>query len=363
MKLRLGSFIIIILFTFTSCSQNVISTRYYSNMKSSKNFSFNIDINSTSKNLTINEMSFEFSNIENLVNEFKKIHELSQSNSDFIEKLTVRIVNTLDNFNFNEEIIYNHSQKLKDNNLLFTNRAEYGNEKSETLLLATTYFNSNNEFNPYNISVIVEILRLFEKFNKEYNLSILFINNSSNLNNTINSSINEILNLNIISIIDLQFENTLNKVNLLNLDVNGKLSTFINESIKYNSFNFIDSSEFVNKNNFQNIISNNLDLVRVICEINTNDITKCSSFLINIIADILNKPKNPSISINDSIIRIYLNTENHDTVKQILYKIDNNDYLPITKDLKINIQNSIDLSIKVQDLFQGESSEIKIKLF
>ena len=178
-----------------------------------------------------------------------------------------------------------------------------------------------------------------------------------------NTAINEILNLNIISIIDLQFENTLNKVNLLNLDVNGKLSTFINESIKYNSFNFIDSSEFVNKNNFQNIISNNLDLVRVFCEINTNDITKCSSFLINIIADILNKPKNPSISINDSIIRIYLNTENHDTVKQILYKIDNNDYLPITKDLKINIQNSIDLSIKVQDLFQGESSEIKIKLF
>lgn len=363
MKLRLGLFIIIILFAFTSCSQNVISNSYYSNMKSSKNFSVNVDVNSTSKSLAIDETNFEFSNIENLVNEFKKINEASQSNLDFVEKLTKKIINTLDNIDFNEEIIYNHSQKSKDNNLLFTKRAEYGNEKSETLLLTTTYFNSNNEFNPYNLSVLVEILRLFEKFNKEYNLSILFINNSSNLNNTIDSSINELLNLNIISIIDLQFENTLNKINLLNLNPDSKLSKFINESMKYNSFNFINSTEFVNKNNFQNIISKNLDFVRVICEINTNDITKCSNFLISIVADILNKPKNPSISINDSIIRIYLDTTNHDTVKQVLYKIDDGEYLPVTKDLKITIQDSIDLSIKVQDLFQGESPELKIKLF
>ncbi len=362
MKLKLSLFIII-LFCFTSCSQNVVSNRYYSSMTTSKTFSVNIDINSNSNHLSIDETTFDFSNIQNSVTELEEMKKNSYSNSDFIKKLNKKIVNVFDNIGFNEEIIYNHSQKSINNNLLFTKRSERGNQKSETLLLSTTYFNSKNEFNPYNIAVIMEILRLFEKFQKEYNLSILFINNSSNMNNSIDSSINDILNLNIIALLDLQFEDTLNKVNLLNLDNNSKLSLFINESIKYNSLSSINSSEFTNKDNFRNIISNNLDFVRIVCEVNTNDITKCSNLLINIIADIMNKPKNPSVSVSDSVIRIYLTTSNHDTVKHILYKINDEEYIPITNNLKITVQDYTELLIKVQDLFGGESSGLKIKLY
>jgi len=117
-----------------------------------------------------------------------------------------------------EEIEYNFLQQSKNNNLLFTKRSELGDINTKTLLITTTYFNSNNEFSPKNISIIFEILRLFENFTKKYHLSILFVNNSSSFSNSIDSSLNDVLYLDILSIIYLQFENTLNKVNVLNLN-------------------------------------------------------------------------------------------------------------------------------------------------
>ena len=77
----------------------------------------------------------------------------------------------------------------------------------------------------------------------------------------------------------------------------------------------------------------------------------------------LNKPPTPSISVNDSIIRINLNLENHDTVKQILYKINDGEYLQVDKNSSISFNESINVSIKVVDLFDNESDELKIKLF
>lgn len=363
MKLKLCLFIFLIFFSFTSCSQHTISNNYYSKMNSTKNFTISVDINENNKNLTVNETTFEISNINTASAELQKIQEDSQSNKDFIESLNQKIINTLDNIGFNEEIIYNHDQKTKDNNLLFTKRSEYQTSETKTILLTTTYSNSNNEFNVKNISMMFEILRLFEYFDKEYHLSVLFINNSLNLNNSIDYAINDILHLNILSIIDIQFENTLNKVNLLKLDSSNKLSTFLENSIKHNSFNFINISEVVNKNNFKNISSNNIDFVRIVSETNASDLTKCSNFIITVLSDILNKPTIPSISVNDSIIRITLNLENHDTAKQILYKINDEEYLEVTKNSSISFNESINLSIKVVDLFDNESDELKIRLF
>lgn len=363
MRLKLCLFVFLILFSFTSCSQLTLSNNYYSNSSSTKNFTVNIEIENENKNLTINDSTFEISNINSMSYDIQKIYENSKSNAEFIESLNQKIIYTLDNIGFKENILYTEYQLNKDNNLLFTKRSESRTSNTKTLLLTTSYFTSTNEFNSKNIAMIFEILRLFEYFDKQYDLSILFINNSTNPSNSINSNISDLLDLNLLAVMELQFENTLNKTNVLNLSNENQISKFINESIKYNSFNFVNSSEIINKDNFKNLSLNNIQFVRVISETSVNDLTKCSNFLISILSDILNKPITPTLSINDSIIQININLNNHDTIKNILYKINNEEYLELTKNSIIKFKDSVDLKIKVQDLFGNESDEFSIKLF
>lgn len=363
MKLKSFISIFLIFISLISCSQNTLSTNYYSNSNYKKSFSVRIDIKKTQQNFMIDDKSLEISNVNKLSNQFQKIYDESISNQNFIETINKEILNHLHMIGFNPNVDYNISQKIKDNNLLFEKDSESVTPQTETILLTTTYFNSNNEFNKHNIAILIEILRLFEEFNKKYNLAVLFVNNSSNFNNSIDSSINELSTINISSIIDLQFENTLNKITLLNLNESDKLSQFFYDSIKVKPFNYINLSEIINKNNFQNISNKKINFSRIISETNSNDIIKSSNFLISVLADILNTPDKPTISVNDSILRINLNLKNHDTIKQILYKIDEDDYKELTKDTLINFNDSIDLKFKALDLFGNESEELKIKLF
>lgn len=363
MNLKSFIFMFLIIFSLTSCSQTTISNNYYSKVNQKKSFSINIDIKKNNQNLTVDNLTFDISNTKNLSNELQKIKTDSQSNKDFVESLNQKIINDLHNIGFREEIEYNHDQKTSNNNLLFTKKSKYGTTKTKTILLTTNYFNSDNEFNTNNISILIEILKLFEFFEKQYHLSVLFINNSPDLNNSIDLTINDILYLNISSIIDIQFEDTLNKITLLSTDKTNKLSIFLENSVKNKSFNYINISEIINKENFKNILSNNIDFVRIISETNQNDLNKSSNFIISVLSDMLNKPITPIISINDSIIRITLNLENHDTVKKVLYKINDDDYLEIKPNTIINFNDSADLKIKSIDLFDNESDEISIKLF
>lgn len=363
MKLRSYIFIFLIIFSITSCSQTTISNNYYSKVNQKKSFTINLDIKKNNQNSIIDDITFDISNINNLSDELQKIEINSQSNKDFIENLNQKIISNLHNIGFMEEIEYNHDQRTKHNNLLFTKDSKYGTSETKTILLTTNYFNSNNEFNTKNISILIEILKLFEFFEKQYHLSVLFINNSLDLNNSVDLTINDILNLDISSIIDIQFENTLNKIMLLSTNKESQLSVFLENSIKNKSFNYVNISEIINKDNFKNISSNNIDFVRVISETNTNDINKASNFIISILSDILNKPITPIISINDSIIRITLNLENHDTIKKVLYKINDEEYLEIKPNTIINFDDSADLKIKSVDLFNNESNEVSIKLF
>lgn len=363
MKLKLYLFIFLILFSFTSCSQLTLSNNYYSNISSPKTFKVNIEIEKDSKNLTTNNSTFEISNINSQSSELQKIFDDSKSNEEFIKSLSEKIIFTLDNIGFNEDVLYNEYQSRKDKNLLFTKRSEFRTPETKTILLTTPYFSSTNEFNSKNISMIFEILRLFENFDKQYDLSILFINNSTNVINSIDSNINDLLDLNLLAVIDLQFENTLNKMHVLNLSYENQISKFINEFVKYNSLNFVNLSEISNKDNFKNLSLNNIGFVKIISETNVGDLTKCANFLISVLSDLLNKPSTPTISVNDSIIRVNLNLENHNTIKNILYKIDNSEFENLHKDLIIEFKDSIDLTIKVQDLFGNESDEFSIKLF
>ena len=184
MKLQKYLFIFLIIFSITSCSQPTISNKYYGTNNTIKKFNVNVEINRSNKNLTVNEVTFEISNINSQSNELQKIYQDSSSNDEFIKNISAKIINTLDNIGFDEEIEYNFLQQSKNNNLLFTKRSELGDINTKTLLITTTYFNSNNEFSPKNISIIFEILRLFENFTKKYHLSILFVNNSSSFSNS-----------------------------------------------------------------------------------------------------------------------------------------------------------------------------------
>ncbi len=363
MKLKLCLFIFLIFFSFTSCSQLTLSNNYYSNISPTKNFTVNIEIENDNKNLTIDNLTFEISNINSTSSDIQKLYENSQSNDEFIKSLNQKIIYTLDNIGFNEDILYSEYQSNKNMNLLFNKRSEFRTSKTKTLLLTTSYFSSTNEFNSKNIAMIFELLRLFEYFDKQYDLSVLFINNSTNPSNSIDSNISDLLDLNLLAVLDLQFENTLNKTNVLNLSNENQISKFINESINYNSFNFVNSSEIINKDNFKNLSLNNIQFVRIISETSVNDLTKCSNFLINILSDILNKPITPKLSINDSIIQVNLNLNNHDTIKNILYKINDEEYSQLTKNSIIEFKDSIDLKIKVQDLFGNESDDFSIKLY
>lgn len=363
MKLRSYVLVFLIIFSLTSCSQATISNSYYSRINQKKSFTINLDIKKNNQNLTIDNMTFDLSNINELSYEFQKIEKDSQLNKDFIENLNQKIINKLHNIGFSEEIDYNHNQKTKYNNLLFTKESKYSTPDTKTILLTTNYFNTNNEFNTKNISILIEILKLFEYFENQYHLSVLFINNSLDLNNSIDLTINDILYLNISSIIDMQFENILNKTTLLSNNINSKLSLFLEDSIKNKSVNYINISEIMNKDNFKNISSNNIDFVRIISETNTNDLNKSSNFIISILSDILNKPLTPIISINDSIIRINLTLENHDTLKKVLYKIDDQEYSEIKPNTIISFNDSANFKIKSVDLFNNESKEVWIKLF
>ena len=91
MKLKLCLFIFLIFFSFTSCSQHTILNNYYSKMNSTKNFTISVDINENNKNLTVNETTFEISNINTTSAELQKIQENSQSNKDFIESLNQKL--------------------------------------------------------------------------------------------------------------------------------------------------------------------------------------------------------------------------------------------------------------------------------
>lgn len=363
MKLKMYLLIILLAFSFISCSQDTISNNYYSNKSPSKTFNVDIETVNQSKHGTIDNLTFDISKVNDLSSKFQKLYEESPSNEIFIENINQEIISILDNIGFNEEIIYNHDQKTKDNNLLFTKRSEFSEKEDKTILLTTTYFNSNNKFNSKNISMMFEILRLFENFKKGYNLSVLFINNSSNVYNSVDSSINDILYLNMEAIIDLQLENTLNKVNVLELNKESNLSSFIENSIKYNSFNFVNVSEIGNKTNLKNVSSNNIDFIRIVSETNTNDMTKCANLITTMLADILNKPEMPSISINDSVIRITLNLKNHNSTSKILYKINDGTYNEIDKNLSISFDDSINLELKIIDLFGNESNTLKLTLF
>ncbi|AID44429.1 Hypothetical protein SFBmNL_00520 [Candidatus Arthromitus sp. SFB-mouse-NL] len=363
MKLQKYLFIFLIIFSITSCSQPTISNKYYGTNNTIKKFNVNVEINRSNKNLTVNEVTFEISNINSQSNELQKIYQDSSSNDEFIKNISAKIINTLDNIGFDEEIEYNFLQQSKNNNLLFTKRSELGDINTKTLLITTTYFNSNNEFSPKNISIIFEILRLFENFTKKYHLSILFVNNSSSFSNSIDSSLNDVLYLDILSIIDLQFENTLNKVNVLNLNTESKISTFVNDSIKFNSFNFINSSEIIDKTQFNNILNNNIDFIRIVSETNVTDITKCANFLIEIISDILNKPTIPSVSTSDSIFRVTLDLSNHNSVKKILYKINDGEYSELTEESILEVDDYITIKIKFVDLFNNHGDELSLKLF
>ncbi len=363
MKIKIYVITLLILFSFTSCSQYTISNTYYASNEATKSFDVSVEISNSNVNLTVNDNTFEISNINTVSNEINEIYSSSESNEIFIKRLNEKITNTLDNLGFNEDIIYNRDELSRNNNLLFNKRSELGDINTQTLLLTTSYFNSNNEFNSKNISMMFEILRLFEKFNKRYHLSILFVNNSSNIYNSVNDSIEHLLPLNILGIIDIGLENTLNKVSMLTLDENSKLSTFIKDSINYNSFNFVSTSNIVNTEYFNNMKDNNIDFVRVISETNATDITKCANFLIEIIADILNKPEAPSIAITDSIFRINLNVSNHDSNKKILCKINNGEYKEILNKSVIEFAPNSNVSIKVLDLFGNESDEITLKLY
>lgn len=361
MRLNFYIFILFILFSFTACSQQNIPN-YYSNIESSKKFNIIKNVEHT-KEIKINDVQLNISNITKSVTDLENMKKKYNSNEDFIKKLNEAVIYTLDNINFNQDITYNYDQKLKDGNLLFTKKAENGGSNPKTLLLTTTYFNSSNTFNPKNISVLFEVLRLFENFNKEYNLSVLFINNSKNLNNSVNYYINSLLFLNLVSVMDIQFEDTVNDINILKLNNESNLANFIKASVNYNSFNFTKMSEITNKNNFNNLLKSNVDFVKIVSGTNTNDINKCSTFLVNIIADILNKPKIPSISVYDPIIKITLDLENYDTVKHILYKANNSNFMEMTNDLSLNFNESINITFKVVDLFGNESEEIKTKFF
>lgn len=363
MKPKIYLLIILLAFSFMSCSQDTISKNYYSNKTTSKTFNVDIETINESKPATIDNMTFDISKVNDVSSKLQKLYDESSSNEIFIENINQEIISILDNIGFNEEIVYNHDQRTKDNNLLFTKRSEISGEEDKTILLTTTYFNSNNKFNSKNISMMFEILRLFENFKKGFNLSVLFINNSSNVYNSIDSSINDILYLNIEAVIDVQLENTLNKVNVLELNKESKLSSFVKNSIKYNSFNFVNVSEVGNKNNLKNISSNNIDFIRIVSETNTNDITKCANLITTILADILNKPEIPSVSINDSIIRITLNLKNHNSTNKILYKINDGTYNEIDKNLYISFDDSINLELKIIDLFGNESNTLKLTLF
>lgn len=363
MKLKLFLFTFLILFSFTSCSQLTLSNNYYSNISLTKTFKVNVEIEKDSQNLTINNSTFEISNINSQSSELQKIFDDSKSNEEFIESLNEKIIYTLDNIGFNENILYNESQSQKDKNLLFTKRSEFRTSDTKTLLLTTSYFTYTNEFNSKNISMVFEILRLFENFDKQFDLSILFINNSLNVVNSVDSNINDLLDLNLLGIIDLQFENTLNKVNVLNLSYENEISKFLDEFVKFNALNFVNLSEITNKDNFKNLSLNNIGFIKIISETNVGDLTKCANFLISALSDLLNKPSTPTISVNDSIIQVNLNLKNHDTIKNILYKIDNGEFANLNKNSIIEFKDSIDLTIKVQDLFGNESDEFSIKLF
>lgn len=364
MKLQQYIFMLLIIFSITSCSHLTISNKYYGSNTTNKKFNVDIEINKLYKNLAIDEVNFEISNINSQSDELQKIYQDSPSNYEFIKNLNARIINVLDNIGFNEEIEYNFSQESKNNNILFTKRSELGDINTKTLLITTTYFNSNNEFNPKNISMIFEVLRLFEHFNKKYHLSVLFVNNSSSISNTINTSIDDVLvHLDLLSIIDLQFEDTLNKVNVLNLNNESKISTFINDSINYNSFNFVNFSEIIDKTQFNNISDNKIDFVRIVSETNTTYINKCATFLISTIADILNKPNIPSISTNDLMFRVILDLYNHNSIKKILYKINNDEYSELTEQSILEVDDYINLKIKLVDLFDNQSDELSLKLF
>lgn len=363
MKTKVYIIILTILFSLTSCSQITISNTYYASNEEKKSFDVSISINNSDVNLTVDDKTFEISNINQYSNELNQIQKNSSSNEEFISNINAKVINVLDNIGFNEDILYNRNQLTRGKNLLFSKRSEIGEIDNGTLLITTTYFNSNNEFNAKNISMIFELLRLFEHFNKKYHLSVLFINNSSDINNTIDNTIEEIKNLNIIGIIDIQLENTLNKVNVLNVSNNSKLSTFIKNSIDYNSINFVSMLDIINKDMFSNIINNDIDFVRVISETNATDITKCADFLIKIISDILNKPLTPSVSINDTIFRVNLTLSNHDSVQKVLYKVDDGEYKELSNNSVLEFTPSSNLYIKTIDLFGNESNNISFKLF
>lgn len=361
MKFTLYSFMLLILFSFTACTNQKVPN-YYSNLNSSKKFSI-IRNNQSSREIKINDIEFDISNVNKTIKTLENIKNKNKSKENFVTDLNNFIMIILDNLNFNQEITFNYDQKTKDNNLLFTKRSESGGENPKTLLLTTTYFTSTNEFNPINISILFEILRLFENFNKQYNLSVLFVNNSINLNNTVNYYTDSLLYLNPISIIDIQFEDSVNDTNLLKFNENSNLSNFLKNTIEYNSFNFIKTTEISNKNNFINLINSNIDFVKIVSGTSTNEINKCANFLVNIIADILNKPKIPAISVYDPVIKLTLDLENYDTVNQVLYKANNSDYMELTDNLILDFKDSINITIKVTDLFGNESEEIKTKFF
>lgn len=363
MKTKISIIIFIMFFTLTSCSQVTISNTYYASNEETKTFDISIEINDSDVNLTVDDKTFEISNINSYSNELNEIQRTSSSNEEFISNINSKIINVLDNIGFNEEILYNRDQLSKDKNIMLTKRSELGELDTETLLITTTYFNSNNEFNAKNISLIFEILRLFEDFTKKYHLSVLFVNNSSDINNTIDKSIKDINNINILGIIDVQIENTLNKVNVLNLNSSSKLSTFIKDSIDYNSINFVNMLDVIDKDVFNNVVNRNIDFVRVVSETNASDITKCADFLIKIISDILNKPLTPSVSINDFIFTISLTLSNHNSIQTVLYKVNDGEYREILDDSVLEFTPNSDLYIKTVDLFGNESDEISFKLF
>ncbi len=72
MKLQKISLYISHNFSITSCSQPTISNKYYGTNNTIKKFNVNVEINRSNKNLTVNEVTFEISNINSQSNELQK---------------------------------------------------------------------------------------------------------------------------------------------------------------------------------------------------------------------------------------------------------------------------------------------------
>ena len=366
MKLKQCLLIPLLLFSFISCSQYSISNTYQANLKTTKKFNINIEISNNNNTPNVGESTFNITNINTLSKELIEIKKNSPNNDEFINQITQKIKYSLSNIGFYEYVNYNYEHKNTDNNLLFTKSAVNTTPETKTILLTTTYFDSIGEFNEVNISAIIEILKSFEYFESQYNLSILFIQNYPGLNNSINSNISEISHLNILSIIELQFENITNKITVLNLDddiENSRLSKFIKDSIKQNSFNFVALETLSNKDDFKNIIDNNTDYVKILAKKNISEINKFSNFITNILSDMLNKPATPSISITNSIIKLNFELVNNDTIKQILCRLNNEEFFELDNDTLLEIQVPANITIKSVDLFNNESENVSLKLF